>query len=146
MTHPVAAAATTQVQLRPYFEEEPHMWFCLIEDQFIAAGIKLQKLKYTNAIASLPKQVLWDILDTLDVSDKSDDPFDCLKMLCLDSFERASGNPTLNYLASPWKCRASRSVFSWGSSNSTCLQEFLQTQICSWPCFSFACRLPCVKQ
>ncbi len=31
LTHPVAAAATTQVKLCPYDEEEPHIWFRLIE-------------------------------------------------------------------------------------------------------------------
>jgi hypothetical protein len=31
LTHPVAAAATTLVKLCPYDEEEPHIWFCLIE-------------------------------------------------------------------------------------------------------------------
>jgi hypothetical protein len=67
LTSPVAAAATAQVKLCPYDEEEPHIWFRLIEAQFAAAGIKLQKLKYANALASLPKQVLRDILDTLDV-------------------------------------------------------------------------------
>ncbi len=64
---PVAAAATAQVKLRPYDEEELHIWFRLIEAQFAAAGSKSQKLKYANTLASLPKQVLWDILDTLDV-------------------------------------------------------------------------------
>jgi hypothetical protein len=65
LVHPVAAAVTTQVKLCPYDEEEAHIWFRLIEAQFAAAGIKSQKLKYANALASLPKQVLWDILDTL---------------------------------------------------------------------------------
>jgi hypothetical protein len=70
MTHedlnsPDAAAATPQVKLCPYDEEEPHIWFRLIEAQFSAAGIKSQKLKYANALASLPKQILRDILDTL---------------------------------------------------------------------------------
>jgi hypothetical protein len=37
---PVAAAATAQVKLFPYDEEEPHIWFRLIEAQFAAAGIK----------------------------------------------------------------------------------------------------------
>ncbi len=67
LTAPVAAAATSQVKLCPYDEEELHIWFRLIEAQFAAAGIKSQKLKYANALASLPKQVLWDILDTIDV-------------------------------------------------------------------------------
>jgi hypothetical protein len=67
LTFPVAAAATSQVKLCPYDEEEPHIWFRLIEAQFAAAEIKSQKLKYANTLASLPKQVLWDILDTIDV-------------------------------------------------------------------------------
>jgi hypothetical protein len=29
LTHPVAAAATAQVKLCPYDEEEPHIWFRL---------------------------------------------------------------------------------------------------------------------
>jgi phenylalanine-4-hydroxylase len=67
LTTTVAAAATAQVKLCPYDEEEPHIWFHLIEAQFATAGIKSQKLKYANALASLPKQVHRDILDTLDV-------------------------------------------------------------------------------
>jgi hypothetical protein len=58
---PVAAAATAQVKLFPYDEVEPHIWFRLIKAQFAVAGIKSQKLKYANALASLPKQVLRDI-------------------------------------------------------------------------------------
>jgi hypothetical protein len=61
LVQPVAAAVTSQIQLCPYDEEEPHIWFRLIEAQFTAAGIKLQKLKYANAPPSLPKQVLRDI-------------------------------------------------------------------------------------
>jgi hypothetical protein len=57
LVQPIAAAATSQVKLRPYDEEEPHIWFHLIEAQFAAAG-RSQKLKYANALASLPKQVL----------------------------------------------------------------------------------------
>ncbi len=55
LTSPVTAAATAQVKLSPYDEEEPHIWFRLIEAQFAAAGIKSQKLKYSNALASLQK-------------------------------------------------------------------------------------------
>jgi hypothetical protein len=69
MNSPVAAAATSQVKLR----------LSLIEAQFAAAGIKSQKLKYANALASLPKQVLQDILYTLEVCNDSDEPFDFLK-------------------------------------------------------------------
>jgi hypothetical protein len=55
---PVAAASTTQVKLCPYDEEEPAVWFYLIKAQFATAGIKSQQLKYANALANLPKQVL----------------------------------------------------------------------------------------
>jgi hypothetical protein len=58
LTNPVAAAATTQVKPFPYDEEEPHIWFRLIEAQFAAAGIRSQNLKYANALASLPKASL----------------------------------------------------------------------------------------
>jgi hypothetical protein len=88
-THPVAAAATTLVKLCPYDEVEPHIWFRLIEAQFAAAGIKSQKLKYANALASLPKQVLRDNLDTLDVCNKSDDRSDCLKDALLGQFGKS---------------------------------------------------------
>jgi hypothetical protein len=74
LTHPVTAAATAQVKLCPYDEEEPHIWFRLIEAQFAAAGIRSQKLKYTNTLASLSKQVLRDILYTLYVRNSSE-PF-----------------------------------------------------------------------
>jgi hypothetical protein len=72
LTHPVAAEATAQDKLCPNDKEEPHIWFRLIKAQFTAAGIRSQKLKYTNALASLPKQVLRDILDTLYVCNDSD--------------------------------------------------------------------------
>ncbi len=89
LTTLVAAAATTQVKLCPYDEEEPHIWFHLIEAQFAAAGIRSQKLKYANALASLPKQVLRDILNTLDVCNESDEPFDYLKTTLLGQFGKS---------------------------------------------------------
>jgi hypothetical protein len=110
LTHPVAAAATTLVKLYPYDEEEPHIWFRLIEAQFTAAGIRSQKLKYAKALANLPKQVLRDNLDTLDVCNDSDEPFDCLKDALLGQCSKSKW-----LFASPWKCRASSPVFSWGS-------------------------------
>jgi hypothetical protein len=66
LVQPVAAAATSRVKLCSYNEEEPHIWFRLIEAQF-AAGFRSQRLKYANALASLPKQVIRDILDTIDI-------------------------------------------------------------------------------
>jgi hypothetical protein len=37
LTSPVASAATTQVKLCSYDEEELHIWFCLIEAQLASA-------------------------------------------------------------------------------------------------------------
>jgi hypothetical protein len=112
---PVAAAATAQVKLCPYDEEEPHIWFRLIEAQYAAAGIRSQKLKYANALASLPKQVLRDILDTLDVCNDSDEPFDQLKNTLLGQFGKSKWQFYFELLRPPWKCRASSPAFSWGS-------------------------------
>ncbi len=77
---------TSQVKLCPYDEEDPAIWFRLIEAQFAAAGVKL---RYTNAFASLPKQVLWDILDTVDVCNESDQLFDLLKEVLLGQFGKS---------------------------------------------------------
>jgi hypothetical protein len=89
LVQPVAAAVTSQVKLCPYNKEEPHIWCRLIEAQFAAAGIKSQKLNYANALPSLPKQVLRDILDTLDVCNDSDHPFDLLKEVLLGQFGKS---------------------------------------------------------
>jgi hypothetical protein len=101
LTNPVTAAATARVKLCPYDEEEPHIWFRLIEVQFAAAGIRSQKLKYANALASLPKQVLRDILDTLDVCNDSDKPFDCLKNTLLGQFGKSKWQSYFELLRLP---------------------------------------------
>jgi hypothetical protein len=132
--------ANYQVKLCSYIEEEPHIWFRLIEAQFVAAGIKSQKLKYANALASLSKQVLWDILDTLDACNDSDELFDFLKNTLLEQFERANCSLTSNYFAFPWKCRASSPVFSWESSNNNSLREYHLTMNFFLQCFLFVFR------
>ncbi len=63
--------------------------FRLIEARFAVAGIKSQKVKYANALASLPKQVLRNILDSLDVCNDSDEPFDFLKNTLLGQFGKS---------------------------------------------------------
>jgi hypothetical protein len=108
----IAKAATSQVKLCPYNEEELAICFCLIEAQFATVGIKSQRLRYCNALASLPKQVLRDILDTVDVCNETDQPFDLLKEVLLGQLGKASGNPVLSCFSSPWKCRASSPAFS----------------------------------
>jgi hypothetical protein len=101
LTAPVDAAATAQVKLCPYDEEEPHIWFCLIEAEFAAAGIKSQKLKYASALASLPKQVLWDILDTLDVCNDSAELFNYLKNTLLRQFGKSKWQSYFELLRLP---------------------------------------------
>jgi hypothetical protein len=64
-------------------------------------GIKSQKLKYANALASLPKQVLRDILDTLDVCKNSAEPFDFLKKIFLGQFEKSKWQSYFELLRLP---------------------------------------------
>jgi hypothetical protein len=99
-TSPVAAAATAQAKLCPYDEEEPHIWFRLIEAQFAAVGIKSQ-LKYANTLASLPKQVLQDILDTLDVCNDSAEPFYFFKHTLLGQFVKSEWQSYFQLLCLP---------------------------------------------
>jgi hypothetical protein len=145
LTHPVAAAATTQVKLCPYDEEEPHIWFRLIEAQFAEAGIRSQKLKYANVLANLPKQVLQNILDTLDVCNNSDNPFDCLKDALLGQFGKSKWQSYFELLRLPMKMQGLKPSVLMGSLNNSLL-VFLLTRISFWPCSLFACHLPCVKQ
>ncbi len=67
----------------------------------MAAGIRSQKLKYTNALDSLPKQVLRDILDTLDVCNDSDKHFDCLKDALLGQFGKTKWQSYFDLLRLP---------------------------------------------
>jgi hypothetical protein len=101
LTTPVSAAATTQVKLYPYDEEEPVIWFRLIETQLAAAGIRSQNLKYANALASLPTQVLRDIVDTLDVCNNSEEPIDCLKDNLLGQFGKSKWQSYFELLRLP---------------------------------------------
>jgi hypothetical protein len=70
-------------------------------DVLEAAGIKTQKLKYANTLASLPKQVLWDILDTLDVCDDSDEPLNFLKNTLLGQFGKSKWQSYFELLRLP---------------------------------------------
>jgi hypothetical protein len=101
LVQPIAAAVTSQVKLCPYDEEEPHIWFPLIEAQFAAAGIRSQKLKYANALPSLSKQFLRDILDTMDVCNDSDHPFDLFKTVLLEQFGKSKWQSCFELLRLP---------------------------------------------
>jgi hypothetical protein len=109
LTTPVPGAATKQVKFCPYDEEEPHIWFRLIEAQFAVAGIRSQKFKYAYALAELPKQVLWDILDTLDVCNESDEPFDYLRNTLLGQFGKSKWQPYFELLRLPMKMQGLKS-------------------------------------
>jgi hypothetical protein len=97
----VPAAAATEVKLCPYDEKELAIWFHLIEEQFATVGIKSQKLRYANALASLPKQILWDILDTVDVCNESDQLFDLLKIFLLGQFGKSKWQSYFELLRLP---------------------------------------------
>jgi hypothetical protein len=65
LTYPVAAAATFQVKLCPYIEEEPHILFRLIEAQFAVAGIKSQNLNMPMPMPACPSKSFGTFLTTL---------------------------------------------------------------------------------
>jgi hypothetical protein len=97
----VTAEATSQVKRCPYDEEEPAIWFRIIYLQFSATGIKSQKLRYANALASLPKQILQDILDTVNVCNESDQPFDLFKEVLLGQFRKSKWQSYFELLGLP---------------------------------------------
>ncbi len=74
--------------------------------QFAAAGIKSQKLKYANALASLPKQVLRDIFDTLDTCNDSDEPLDFLKNTLLGHFGKSKWQSYFELLRLPMEMQS----------------------------------------
>jgi hypothetical protein len=80
-----------------------------IEVQFAATGIKLQKFRYTNALASLPKQVLRNILETVDICNESDQPFDHLKDkdVLFGQFGKSTWQSYFKLLRLPMECKAS---------------------------------------
>jgi hypothetical protein len=146
LTHPVAAAATTQVKLCPYDEEEPHIWFCLLEAQFAGAGIRSQKLKYANALASLAKQVLRDILNTLDVCNNSDEPFEYLKNTMLEQLGKSKWQSYFELICLPMEMQGLKPSVLVGKLKQHLPPVFLRTTIFFWPYFLFVFSLSCVKQ
>jgi hypothetical protein len=94
MSHPVsnklaAALAPSQLMLCPYNEEEPAIWFRLIQAQFSVVGFRSKKILYANTLATLPKQVLRDILDTVGAGNGAKRPFDDLKTVLLGKFGKS---------------------------------------------------------
>jgi hypothetical protein len=146
LTHPVAAAATTQVELCLYDEEEPHIWFCLIEAQFTAAGIRYQKLKYANALASLPKQVLRDILNTLDVCNDSDEPFEYLKNTLLGQFGKSIWQSYFELLRLPMEMQGLKPSILMGKLKQHLPPGVFPDNDLFLAMFLVCLSLPCVKK
>ncbi len=124
-----------QVKLCPYHEEEPAICLCLIEAQFVAAAIESQKLRYANPLASLPKQALQEILDTVDVCNESDQPFDLLKEVLLGQFVRSKWQSYFDLLWLRMEMQASSPAFSWENSNNSSPMASAQTVTFSFQCF-----------
>jgi hypothetical protein len=59
-------------------------------------------------LASLPKQVLWDILDTVDVSNESDQPFDLLKEILLGQFRKSKWQSYFELLCLPMEMQGQK--------------------------------------
>ena len=96
-----AATAPPHLKLCAYDEEDPDIWFRLIGAQFAAAGVTSQHLMYANALASLPKPVLRDILDTVDRCNESDHPFDLLRETLLGQYGKSKWQSYFELLRLP---------------------------------------------
>jgi hypothetical protein len=106
----------------------------------------LQKLRYANALASLPKQVLWNVLDTVYVCNESDQPFDLLKEVLLGQFEKSKWHSYFELLWLPIEMQGLSPAFSWENSNNTSPMVSAQTTAFSSPCFLSAYRHPCGRR
>ncbi len=78
-------------------------------------------------MACLPKLVLWNILDTVDVSNELDQPFDLLKEGLLGQFGKSKWQSYFELLRFPMECRATSPAFSWENSNNTYPMALAQT-------------------
>jgi hypothetical protein len=76
---------------------------------------QITKLKYANALANLPQQVLRDILDTLDVCNDSDDLFNCSKDVLLGQFGKSKWQSYFELLRLPMEMKDLKPSISWGS-------------------------------
>jgi hypothetical protein len=85
-----------QVKLCPYDEEEPAIWFYLIEAQFAAAGIDLKRLIMAMPSPTCPNNstgTFW--IQSMPATS----PITVLvisRLFCWGNLARVSGNPILN--------------------------------------------------
>ncbi len=75
---------------------------------------QIAKTKYANTLASLPKQVLRDILDTLDACNDSDEPFDFLKNTLLGQFGKSKWHSYFELLRLPMEMQGLKSSVLMG--------------------------------
>jgi hypothetical protein len=118
----------------------------IIEAQFAAAGIRSQKSKYANALASLPKQVLRDILHTLDICNDLDDPFDCLKDALLGQFGKSKWQSYFELLRLPTEMQGLKPSVLMGKLKQHLPPGASPDSDFLLPCFLFACHPPCKKR
>ncbi|OBQ36655.1 MAG: hypothetical protein AN484_25530 [Aphanizomenon flos-aquae WA102] len=95
------AAAIASLKLVPYDNENPAIWFRLIDAQFLAAGIRAEKTRYAQALPSLPISVLRDILDICDQCDVSDEPYTLLKSSLIGQYGKSKWQTYFTLLQFP---------------------------------------------
>jgi hypothetical protein len=134
-------SSTTQVKLCPYDEEDPDIWFHLIVAQFAAVGIKTQELKYANTLASLLKQVLRDILDTVDVCN-GDQSFDLLKTVLLGQLGKSKWQSYHVLLRLPLEMQGLKPSILMGILKQHLPHGVSLDTDLFCQCFLFSCRLP----
>jgi hypothetical protein len=86
---------------------------------------QLRKIKYANALRSLPKQVLRDILDTLDICNDLDHPCHLLKTVLLGQFGKSKWQSYFKLLRLPMDMQGLKPSILIGTQNNACLLEFL---------------------
>jgi hypothetical protein len=99
------------------------------------AGIKSQKLRYANALASLPKQVLRYTLDTVDVCNESDEPFDLLKDVSLRHFCKSKWQSYFELLWLPMEMQGLKPSILKGKLKQLLPMVSAQTKTFFSPCF-----------
>jgi hypothetical protein len=88
-------------------------------------------------LPACPKQVLWDILDTLDVCNNSDEPFDFLKNTLLGQFGKSKWQSYCELLRLPMEMQGLKPSVLMGKLNNISLQEYHLTMTCFLQCFRF---------
>ena len=93
--------AGVMVKIPPFWPQEPDLWFCQIESQFVMRNITRSITKYHHVISALSNDVLIEIRDI--ISDPalptSDDPYSTLKKAIIDRISQSEGK-RLNLLLS----------------------------------------------